>query len=302
MKRTKSSAMALPLVLWCIAFLAGLVVLVAGAVGDWLTDEAHAERVFHARQMALSGIAIGLSPEVKPGDPLLNNGSKETEGYEVQISNESGKINPNYWVAKNNREIFLKLFGSWGAGGSLRDAAIDGLIDWIDADDFRSPAGAERGEYEAAGRPGFPPNRPLVNVHEMESIIGLGEVLAGHERWLDDFTIWHTGKINLQYAQEPVLSALTGLTPMQCRALFELRAGPDGIEGNEDDIKFDSIDEAAGLLGISGAPLAALESLFDVQGSVLRIESIGYCYGTQHRIVVIALANGGGKLMSWEEQ
>ena len=301
MRRTRS-AFALPLVLWCIAFLAGLVVLVAGAVSDWLADEAQAERVFRARQMALSGVAIGLSPEINPGDPLLSSGGLETEGYEVLISNESGKINPNYWVAKNNREIFSRIFESYGAIGARRDAAIDGLIDWIDADDFRSLAGAERAEYEAAGRPGFPSNRPLASVREMEAVIALSDVLAAHARWRDDFTIWHNGKINIQYAQEPVLAALAGLTPLQCRTLFELRAGPDGIEGNEDDVKFKSIEDVASLLGIGGAPLAALEEFFDVQGSVLRIESVGYCYGTKYRIIVIAQANGGGKLMSWEEQ
>ena len=302
MKNSPRSAMALPLVLWSIAFLAALVVLVAGAVGDWLTEETHAERDFRARQLALSGIAMGLNPEIKPGDHLLKNGSKETEGYEVRISNEAGKINPNYWVAKKNREIFARLFESWGAVGARRDAAIDGLIDWIDADDFRSLAGAEHGEYEAAGRPGFPPNRPLVSVREMESVLGLDDVLAKREDWRDDFTIWHNGKINLQYAQEPILVALAKFTPIQCHTLFELRAGPDGIEGNEDDVKFESIEEVASLLGIGGAPLAALEQFFDVQGSVLRIESTGYCYGTKHRIVVIAPASGGGKFMSWEEQ
>ena len=294
--------MALPLVLWSIAFLAGLVVLVAGAVGDWLTEEAHAERVFRARQMALSGIAMGLNPAIKPGNPLLKNGSKEAEGFDVRLSDEAGKINPNYWVALNNRDIFRQLFESWGAIGARRDAAIDGLIDWIDADDFRLLAGAERGEYEAAGRPGFPANRPLVNVREMEAIIGLGDVLAGHEGWRDDFTVWYNGKINIQYAQEPLLVALAGLTPMQCHALFELRAGPDGADGTEDDVKFESIEAAAALLGMGGAQLAALEKYFDVQGSVRRVESVGYCYGTKHKITVIAPSAGGGQLMSWEEQ
>jgi len=302
MTKSRRSAMALPLVLWSIAFLAGLVVLVAGAVGDWLTEEARAERVFRARQMALSGVAIGLNPAIRPGNPLLRRGSKETEGFEVRLSDEAGKINPNYWIAKKNREIFNRLFASWGVSPARCDAAIDGLTDWIDADDFRSPAGAERGEYETAGRPGFPPNRPLVNIREMESVLGLDEVLAGRKDWRDDFTIWHNGKINLQYAREPLLIALAGLSPEQCRSLFALRAGPDGIEGNEDDVKFGSPQEVAGLLGLGAVPLAALKEFFDVQGSVLRVESVGYCHGTKHKIIAIAPSNGGGQLMSWEEQ
>ncbi|MEI6035347.1 MAG: hypothetical protein WCS65_13845 [Verrucomicrobiae bacterium] len=295
-------AIALPLVLWSIAFLSALVVLVAGVVGSWIGDEGRAERVFRARQLALSGIAIGLNPAVKPGDPLLRSGDKESEGFEVRLSDESGKINPNFWIAQNQRDIFLLLFDAWGVDSRLRDAAVDGLADWIDADDFRSLAGAERGEYEAVGRAGFPANRPLINIREMESILGMDRVLASHEGWQGSFTTWHSGKINIQHAGEPVLTSLAGLTPEQCRALFELRAGPDAVEGSEDDVKFESIEAAAGLIGAGGRALELLGEFFDVAGGVRRIESTGYCGGTKHRIIAIAPENGGGKVMSWEEE
>jgi general secretion pathway protein K len=294
--------LALPLVLWSIAFLAGLVVLVAGIVGDWISAETRAEKIFRARQMALSGIAIGLSQQVKPGDPLLTSGSRETEGYEVKLSDESGKLNPNFWIIQNNREIFTQLFESWNVDDELCDRAIDGLIDWVDADDFRSLHGAERGEYEAAGRPGFPANRPLLSVREMEAVLGLDEVLASQEDWRSLFTVWYNGKINIQYASQPLLIALAGLTPEQCRALFELRAGPDAIEGSEDDVKFESIEEAAGLIGARGRSLERLEEFFDVSGSVRRIESTGFCNGIQHKIIVISPENGGGQIMNWEEE
>lgn len=301
-RRLCESGIALPLVLWSIALLAGLVVLLVGVVGDWVTDESRAERGFRARQQALSGIALGLSPEVKPGDPLLRNGDRKAEGYEVKISDESGKINPNFWIAQNNRDIFTRLFESWGAEDKLREAAIDGLVDWTDGDDFRSMHGAERSEYEAVGRAGFPANRPLLNIREMEAVLGLDQVLASRKDWRGDFTLWHNGKINIQYAQEPILEGLAEFTPKQCRALFELRAGPDGIEGNDDDVKFESIEEAATLVGIRGRQLEELEEFFDISGSVRRIESVGFCYGTKHKITVISPANSGGQIVSWEEE
>jgi hypothetical protein len=295
-------ALALPLVLWSIAFLAGLVVLVAGIVGDWIGAETRAEKTFRARQLALSGIAIGLSPQVKPGDPLLKNGSAEAEGFEVKLSDESGKINPNFWITQNNRDVFIRLFESWNVDDKLRDTAIEGLVDWVDADDFRSLHGAERGEYEAAGRLGFPGNRPLLNIREMEAVLGLDQVLADQEEWRSFFTVWYNGKISIQYASQPVLEALAGLTPEQCRALFELRAGPDAIEGSEDDVKFESVEAAAGLIAARGAQLEALEAFFDVAGSVRRIESTGFCNGIKHKIVVISPENSGGQVMNWEEE
>jgi len=294
--------LALPLVLWSIAFLAGLVVLVAGIVGDWVNAEIRAEKTFRARQLALSGIAIGLSPQVKTGDPLLKTGSPETDGFEVKLSDESGKLNPNYWIAQNNRDIFFRLFEAWDVDDELRDEAIDGLVDWIDTDDFRSLHGAERAEYEALGRPGFPANRPLLNIREMEAVLGLDQILAAKEDWRSIFTVWYNGKINIQYASEPLLEALAELTPKQCQSLFELRAGPDGIEGNEDDLKFESVEEAAGLIGAQGRQLEGLVAFFDVAGSVRRIESTGFCNGIKHKITVIAPENGGGQIMNWEEE
>jgi hypothetical protein len=138
----------------------------------------------------------------------------------------------------------------------------------------------------------------------MEAVLGLDEVLAAHQGWKSDFTIWYNGKINIQHATQPLLESLAELTPNQCRALFELRAGPDGIEGNDDDVKFESIDEAAKLIGVAGGrQLEQLEKYFDVAGSVRRIESTGFCNGSQHKIVVISQENtGGGQIVSWEEE
>jgi len=300
--RSSQRALALPLVLWSIAFLAGLVVLVGGSVHAWIGDESRAERVFRARQLALSGIAIGLNPAVKAGDPLLTKGDKEGEGFQVRISDESGKINPNFWIAQNQRDVFIKLFDSWEVDPDARDAAIDGLSDWIDGDDFRSLAGAERGEYEAAGQPGFPANKPLLNAREMEAVMGLNGVLADREGWKELFTTWSNGKINIQFATAPLLESLAEFTPEQFRALFELRAGPDAVEGSDDDIQMESIESAAAVIGVGGRQLELLETFFDVSPGVRRIESTGYCHGTRHRIVVISPESAGGQIMSWEEE
>ncbi|MEI8293238.1 MAG: hypothetical protein WCG66_04500 [bacterium] len=295
-------AMALPLVLWCIAFLAGLVVLTGGLVRNWIENESLAERKFVARQMALSGIALGLNPAIENGSPLLRHGTRDGEGYEVKLSNESARINPNFWIQSGNRSILSNLFANWGAKLEVADAAIDSLQDWIDADDFVSLKGAERGEYERAGRPGYPANRPLKHIREMESVLNMGPLLASKQGWQDVFTVWYSGKINIQHATEPLLTALAELTPTQCRSLTEMRAGPDGIENTADDQKFASIEAVADFLGVNGKQRSKLLEFFDTSGDVRRIESTGWCGGIPHRIVVIAASGSGGQLMSWEEK
>jgi hypothetical protein len=301
-RRNKIQAIALPLVLWCIAFLAGLVVLTGGLVRGWIESESLAERKFVARQMALSGIALGMNPVIEAGNPLLRHGNKETEGHEVKITNEAARINPNYWIQSGNRPIFNRLFEKWGADLSGAEAAIDGLQDWIDGDDFVSLKGAERGEYERAGRPGYPANRPLKHIREMESIMHLAPLLASKQGWQDSFTIWYSGKISIQHATPTILMALADLTPIQCQSLIEVRAGLDGLENTADDEKLESIEAVADFLGAGGRQRAALLEFFDTSGDMRRIESTGWCGGVSHKIVVIAPTGAPGQIMSWEER
>ena len=208
----------------------GIVVLLSGVVGNWLENESLAERRFIARQMALSGVALGLNPAIKPGNPLLQSGSPDTEGYEVRIDNEAARINPNFWIEQGGRPVFLRLFESWGVDRDASEAAIDGLTDWIDGDDFLSRKGAERGEYERAGRPGYPANKPLRHIREMDAVMNLAPILTQKENWQDYFTVWYSGKISIQHAQEPILRELAELTPSQIEALVKMRAGRDGSE------------------------------------------------------------------------
>ena len=298
----KHRAIALPLVLWSIAFLGGMVVLLTGVVSDWLESESRAERRFVARQMALSGIALGLNPALKPGDPLLRSGRPDGEGYEVRLENEAAKINPNFWIQQANRPVFLRLFEGWGVELDVAEAATDGLTDWIDGDDFLSLKGAERGEYERAGRPGYPANRPLRHIREMEAVMNLSPVLAAKQNWQDYFTIWYTGRISIQHVKEPLLAELAALTPVQIQSLLEVRAGLDGIEGTDDDEKIESVEVAADFLGADFRQRAALLDFFDTSGDIRRIESTGYCFGVRHKIVVVAPAGSPGQIMSWEER
>jgi type II secretory pathway component PulK len=300
--RKRIQGVALPLVLWCIAFLAGLVILAGSMVESWIQSEARAEKRFIARQMALNGVAYGLNPAVNLGNPLLQNGSRDSEGYDVKITNESSRINPNYWIQLGNRSLFTRLFSDWGTEITASDAAIDCLTDWIDADDFVLMKGAERKEYELAGRSGYPANRPLKHIREMEAILNLSSLLSAKQGWQDDFTIWYSGKISIQYAKEPLLKALAELTPNQCQSLIHMRSGLDGVDNTADDRKLESIETVADLLGVGGKQRAALLEFFDTSGDLRRIESTGWCGGISHKIVVIAPTGSPGQIMSWEER
>jgi type II secretory pathway component PulK len=292
-------AIALPLVLWGIAFMGALVVMVAVRMNERIEEESRAERAFRARQLALSGIAFGLHPDIEPGSPLLRSGNDD-EGFRVEIRNEAGRINPNTWAQGGNRELFRSLFGSWDVPLDRADSAIDSLIDWIDPDTLRQLAGAEAPEYSAAGMDGLPANGPLTSVSEMASILNLRDVLAEHEGWIDLFTVWHSGKINIVHADRDVLAGVGGLSDFEIENLITYRQGTDGIEGTEDDGAMESLEEALAIAGISGGRAAALDAFFSVGGDIRRVESTGVCNGVEHKIT--AIVGDGGEPLAWEER
>jgi len=301
------SGMALPMVLWTIALLGGIVILLAGVVEGWISEETRNGKIFQARQQALSGIAVAMVPSVKPGDPILQKSILDgTEGYKVVIKDESGLINPNVWLSAtpDHRDLFKRLFGAWGLDINQCDAAADGLYDWQSPSPFRSLHGAKQPEYEAAGQLGLPPGAPFLSPEEMSLVIGFGPVIQAKSDWKNYFTTYYTGKINVLRAPKAILTDLLGLTPAQADAWITLRNGKDGIEGTDDDLQPGTIQDAATLMGANAAQRALLEDTCAITGNTRRIESTGYCNGINHRITVVlgGSSTAGSSLLGWWEQ
>jgi general secretion pathway protein K len=59
-----------------------------------------------------------------------------------------------------------------GVGGRDADAVTDAILDWRDPDDQRRPRGAERSDYERAGKVG-PRNGPFATVEELREVMGV---------------------------------------------------------------------------------------------------------------------------------
>jgi|GEM_PF-559377 len=298
-------AFALPMVLWTIAFLTGLIILVAGSVSSWLDEESHAERVFHARQMALSGLAVGLNPRIRPNDPALIQGDPKDpdgESFSVQLNNEAGFINPNRCLAVSDRVIFERLFDKWGVSKKAQEVAIDGLIDWQSPTELRSPNGAKRAEYEKMGLVGYPPNAPFIDKNEMAMVIGFAPVMKAQPKWDHYFSTFNPGTININYCSPEMFTDILGLTPEQTEAFVKLSAGPDGVSGTEDDIIFNDINQAAQLMGVSGLQQQLLLNYFGTSGNIRRIDSKGTYHGITHHIVVIMGDSRGRNILSWQEQ
>jgi hypothetical protein len=299
------------MVLWTIALLTAVTLLLVGIIEGWITEETHEGKQFKARQQALTGITLAMNPSIFPGDPLLQQRSGNgTEGYKVVIKDESGLINPNTWLGAtpDRRDLFLRLFTAWGLTMNQSSSAADGLYDWQSASPFRSLHGAKQPEYNAIGRSGLPPDAPFASPSEMALVIGFDPVRVARPDWINYFTTYYSGMINILHAPKGILTDLLGLTPQQADQWIALRAGKDGIEGTGDDLQVDTIAHAADLIGANAVERAIILDTCDVTGSVRRIESTGFSNGVRHQIVVISAAGSSNNptsfnnLLGWSEQ
>lgn len=301
------SGAALLLVLWAITVVSFAVLWMANVVNLELENTVSDSAGLRARQIAVSGVALGLHPQVKRDDTeLLNRDFGAGERMEVRIRGEGARFNINRLLEQQDRITMVNLFTLWGLNADEANALIDKLTDWIDEDDFRTGfGGAERAEYEALGIPDAPANRPFRSVREMGRVLDMEKLAALKPDWADRFTIFGDGLIDVNEADAEVLRAATGITPEMAEGILQQRRGPDAIEPSEDDFRFEDVGQVAGWLAGSTLPLAQITAKLTTESAVKRIDSRGIV-GERSRSISVVAASGeageGTTYLLWEEK
>ena len=290
-KRRKGAA--LMAVLWLIAILALASITALRVISFDMDIAAATIHGAKARQLAEKGIAIGSHPMVDRSDPLLHQ-STDGEGYEARIFSEGARFNINGILQQKDVNLLHAIFSHWGLDLSESEALTDALIDWTDADEERSLNGAELEEYEKAGRINQPFNRLFYDISEMRLVRGMDRVEALRPDWADWFTVWSTGKLDLNDAPVELIAVAAECSVEQAELIKEAVMGRDGIRDTEDDVPFQDPAQALALLGIDPNVSFELAQRFTVNDSTTRIESIGKAAGAKRKITVI-LRNRTGK-------
>ena len=304
---THPSGAALLLVLWAITVISFSVLWRANVVNLELETTVSDSAGLTARQIAVSGVALGLHPQVKRDDTeLLNRDLGAGERMEVRIRGEGARFNLNRLLKDQDRITMLNLFTLWGLTADEGNALIDKLTDWVDEDEFRTGfGGAERTEYEAVGITDAPANRPFRSVPEMGRVLDMEKLAALKPDWAESFTIFGDGLIDVNEAEADVLQAVTGATPEMVQGILQQRRGSDEIEPSEDDLRFDDVGQVAGWLAGSTLPLEQIMGRLTTESSVKRIDSRGVVGERSRRISVVAASGEGGETATyllWEEK
>jgi type II secretory pathway component PulK len=282
-------------VLWLIAILAMACIAALRVISfdmEIATSKIHGSR---ARQVAEMGIAVGSNPAVKRTDPILRQLNSDTgEGFEVRLTTEGARFNLNAILLQDDKALLREIFSLWGLELEDAQAIADALGDWVDADDDVALNGAEKEDYEKAGRVNQPFNRPFYDISEARLVRGMNLVEAVRPDWREWFTVWSGGALDLNEASSEMIAAAAECQVEQADLIPETVRGADGQRDTEDDAPFQNAAAALDLLGIDTEGRPDLARRFTVNDATTRIESIGYAAGAKRKINVI-VRNRTGK-------
>jgi len=296
---------ALLLTLWCVGVLSLSIFVVVRLVEYDLDDERFESMRVEAREMALTGIALALHPEIERGNPLLRQTLGDDRTLVVSVESESARLNINKALQQPYSPILKAILTRWEVPDRDISSIVDSLYDWVDEDELRSLNGAEREDLENQSRYSIPQNRPFIAVSEMERVRGMDQVAALVPQWKRYFSVFSGDKFDIHDVSLDWLVAAGGLPETIATQWIAARNGSDELAGTEDDLRLSNIAELRGLLGIGETQLAALQQSFDVNADPLRITSLATIGDVSYAISVVTRKPEAGEVpvfLSWEEE
>ncbi|MDP0490463.1 MAG: type II secretion system protein GspK [Verrucomicrobiota bacterium JB023] len=246
-----------------------------------------------ARHYAEMGIAVGANPVVERDDPILQQVFDEGRGgFMCRIKSEADKFDINLLLSNqdpiaDDKGWLRELFFDWGM--ELEDAQdlADALVDWVDTNDLEEMNGAETEYYESIGYIDRPFNRPFYSLDEMRLVRGMNLLEQVNPNWQDWFTVWTQSGVDVNEADADILSLALNISIEDADIITETVRGPDGIRGTEDDVPFQSVDDALSLLYLPEEQLAQVQHRVSANGSTVRLESTGWSGDVKRQIVLI---------------
>jgi hypothetical protein len=175
---------------------------------------------------------------------------------------------------------------------------INAILDWRDPDEFEMPNGAESDYYQSL-KPPFGPytakNGPIDDLTELLLIKGItpemyyrgagggpaggfsvADRLRGQVAYTnaleDIFTPLSARFVNINTASELVLQMFPGLDGQIAHGIIAARAGPDGVDGTEDDVPFKTPGELINVPGFTQAGARGAQQFFRVRSATFRVE------------------------------
>jgi hypothetical protein len=290
------------LALWALFLLSALVISWALDINTRLSLSGDATRMLKAEAVACSGAEVALHWLVKPGSPNLSGQLQNDASYKARLTGEGGRLDLNWHTSPaagpGGLEILRRYLEIKGIDLNERDTMIDSLLDWVEQNTglHHLNAPPESDDYH-------PAHAPLTPIEELKKVAGWAE-FTSVPGWDDDFTVNSRTGVDLAWASRDVLLALPDMTAQIVDRFLELRRGPDGIDGTEDDM-IQTEEQAKAALGLKDDQFLVLKQLgVSFKGvQMFRVVSVGTA-GKATRTVQMVFArvnNGQPSVITWKE-
>jgi len=277
----RAGGSALLLVLFTIILLTGLITATVGFLKNDVDEYGARNKEFRARQLAESGLAFGMHPMVTDQDrSLLEQKAEDGGTFRVSITSESTRLNINVLLQSGREDLLESLFSKWGVGPKPAKAAVEGLQKYLSSPARPQTAQVkdQGAQFEAAFR----------TVEEMSLVPEFAPVMEKRPDWMNFFTVWGDGKLDVNLADADMIELVTGVSPATAAEFVKYRWGPDGIPFTLDDRVYKSMDEVRAALGMSQGQFQLVQDLLSLKSAVDRIESTGMIAGYKKTIAVVA--------------
>jgi general secretion pathway protein K len=308
----QQSGSALLLVLFAIILLSGLITATVAFVSNDVDEYGALNKEFRARQLAESGLAFGIDPQVTNQDRALLDQVMPDQGrFHVLISSESTKLNINFILQNGRDDLLTKLFVGWGVAPKAADAAAAGFHSYLSKPLTNQPASGGAQTIQTATQTATPTaaqtevqdETQFSVVAEMSLVPQFGPVMQKRPDWANFFTIWGDGKIDVNMADAPTIALITGVSAATADKFVKYRWGFDGKPYTLDDRIYNSLDEVRAGLGMSAEQFQLVQNFLSLTSAVDRIESTGTIAGYEKQIVVVTSRDTLPiTYLSWQEK
>lgn len=244
-----------------------------------------------------------------------------------KITDLERKFNIN--LALNMEGVLQQALVLIGTDAAEVPTIVGSIQDWIDRDDDTHLSGAETAYYQSLEIPYTAKNGPIDDLSELLFIKGItsdiywGPNAANHPPsfWqqvtrnaettrsssllpnskvgtqqvglVDIFTPLSSGRINLNTASLTALQMIPGIDESMAAAIVRMRAGPDGIDGNDDDTP---LHQPGGRdlinVGLSAQAAQSLSQYCDVRSSTFEVEVLAEVGMSSRRFFAVLKRNG----------
>ena len=220
-RRRRGSA--LLLVLFAIILLSGLVTATVGFVSNDVDEYGALNKEFRARQLAESGLAFGIDPQVQNQDrALLDQKMPDGGQFHVLISSESTKLNVNFILQNGRDDLLENLFIRWGVLPKAADAAVEGLKKYLSTSGAYNQPHNQSAQPAAANRQAVGFTAQFSSVAEMSVVPEFGPVMKKQPDWMNFFTTWGDGKIDINLADADTIALVTGVSPATANQVVQI--------------------------------------------------------------------------------